>query len=224
VRACAPALQNLLSETTGAPELPLFGEQAREKAQEFYSAEILGKLTPRERKAAEDAAELYRYFEKKGDGTNFAPAFNAPLGPFDEAAKAVILKLLQPKMPAARNDHENWFEPYMSKLDSHLRDRYQKMAKNLKRGLVFGTPHSVIGLLCSCFDFALNDKNGIDGIFKAIRESFRLPGSRKLLDNLSAVNEFRNTYVAHHEKDLNDKALAERNLKHWVETLALLRS
>src|SRR5690606_29078321 len=32
VRACAPALQNLLSETTGAPELPLFGEQALEKA------------------------------------------------------------------------------------------------------------------------------------------------------------------------------------------------
>ena len=59
-RACAPALQNLLSEMTGAPELPLFGEQAREKAQAFYSEETLGKLTPRERKAAEDAAELYR--------------------------------------------------------------------------------------------------------------------------------------------------------------------
>ncbi len=223
VRACAPALQNLLSETTGAPELPLFGEQAREKAQAFYSEETLGKLTPRERKAAEDAAELYRYFEKKGDGTNFAPAFNALLGPFDEAAKAVILKLLQGKMPAARGDQENWFEPYMGKLEPHLRDRYQKMAKNLKRGLVFGNPHSVIGLLCACFDFALNDKVALDGVFKAIRESFRLPGSRKLLDRLTAVNDFRNTYVAHHEKELSDKALAERNLKQWVETLVLLR-
>ena len=223
VRACAPALQNLLSETTGAPELPLFGEQAREKAQEFYSAETLGKLTPRERKAAEDAAELYRYFENKGEGTNFAPAFNALLGPFDEAAKALILNLLQPKMPATRADQENWFDPYMGKLDAPLRERYQKTAKNLKRGLVFGTPHSVIGLLCACFDFALNDKNSIDGVFKAIRDSFRLPGSRKLLDRLSAVNEFRNTYVAHHEKELSDKALAERNLKHWVETLVLLR-
>lgn len=223
MRACAPALQNLLSETTGAPELPLFGEQAKEKAQAFYSEETLGKLTPRERKAAEDAAELYRYFEKKGDGTNFAPAFNALLGPFDEAAKAVILKLLQDKMPAARGDQENWFEPYMGKLDPHLRDRYQKMAKNLKRGLVFGNPHSVIGLLCVCFDFALNDKTGLDGVFKAIRDSFRLAGSRKLLERLTAVNDFRNTYVAHHEKELSDKALAERSLKHWVETLVLLR-
>jgi type III restriction enzyme len=222
-RACAPALQNLLSETTGAPELPLFGEQAREKAQAFYSEETLGKLTARERKAAEDAAELYRYFEKKGDGTNFAPAFNALLGPFDEAARAVILKLLQGKMPATRGDQENWFEPYMGKVDAHLRDRYQKVAKNLKRGLVFGNPHSVIGLLCACFDFALNDKSGLDGVFKAVRDSFRLPGSRKLLDRLTVVNDFRNTYVAHHEKELNDKALAERNLKHWVETLVLLR-
>ena len=37
---------------------------------------------------------------------------------------------------------------------------------NLKRGLVFGNPHSVIGLLCACFDFALNDKTGIDGVLK----------------------------------------------------------
>ena len=61
-------------------------------------------------------------------------------------------------MPAGRGDQENWFEPYIGKVDPHLRDRYQKVAKNLKRGLVFGNPHSVIGLLCACFDFALNDK------------------------------------------------------------------
>jgi type III restriction enzyme len=111
----------------------------------------------------------------------------------------------------------------MGGLDPHLRDRFQKMAKNLRRGLVYGTPHSVIGLLCACFDFALNDRGKLEGVFKAVRESFRLPGSRKLLDRLTAVNEFRNTYVAHHEKELNDKALAGRNLKQWVETLPLLR-
>ena len=71
---------------------------------------------------------------------------------------------------------------------------------------------------------ALNDNTGLDGVFKAIRDSFRLSGSRKLLDRLTAVNDFRNTYVAHHEKDLSDKALAQRNLKHWVETLVLLRT
>ena len=126
-------------------------------------------------------------------------------------------------MPAGRSDQENWFEPYMVKVDPHLRDRHQKVAKNLKRGLVFGNPHSVIGLLCACFDFALNNKIGLGGVFEAVRDSFRLPGSRKLLERLTAVNDFRNTYVAHQEKELNDKALAEHNLKHWVETLVLLR-
>ena len=111
----------------------------------------------------------------------------------------------------------------MVKVDPRLRDRYQKVAKNLKRGLVFGNPHSVIGLLCACFDFALNNKSGLGGVFEAVRDSFRLPGSRKLLERLTAVNDFRNTYVAHQEKELNDKALAEHNLKHWVETLVLLR-
>lgn len=223
VRACAPALQNLLSETTGAPELPLFDEQSREKAQAFYSEETLVKLTPRERKAAEDAAELYRYFEKKGDGTNFAPAFNALLGPLDEAAKALIFKLLQSKMPAARGDQENWFDPYMGGVDLKSRERYQKMAKNLKRGLVFGNPHSVIGLLCTCLDFALNDKIILDGVYKAIRDSFRFSGSRKILDRVTALNEFRNTYIAHHQKELNDRRVAERSLKDWVETLCVLK-
>lgn len=78
-------------------------------------------------------------------------------------------------------------------------------------------------MLRSCFDFALNDKTKLDGVFEAVHESFRLPGSRKLLDRITSVNDFRNTFVAHPDQDLNDKALAERNLKHWVETLALLR-
>lgn len=222
-RSCAPALQNLLSETTRAPELPLFGEQAREKAQAFYSEATLVKLTPRERKAAEDAAELYRYFEKKADGTNFAPTFNALLGPFDEAAKAMILTRLQKMVPASRPDQDNWFDPYMGNIDAKTRERYQKTAKNLKRGLIFGNPHSVIGLLCFCLDFALNDHTKLDGVFKAVRDAFKVTGARNLLTRVTTVNEFRNTYIAHHEKDLTDKALAASNLKHWVETLVVLR-
>jgi type III restriction enzyme len=222
-RASAPALQNLLSETSRAPELPLFGEQAKEKAQEFYSEATLAKLAPRERKAAEDAAELYRYFERKTDSANFAPAFNALLGPFDEAARALITKLLQGSVPTNRPDQENWFEPYLANVEQKNRDRYVKMARNLKRGLVYGNPHSVIGLLCSCLDYALNDTVKVDGVFKAVREAFRFTGARTLLSRVTAANEFRNTYVAHHQKDLIDKAMAAQHLKQWVETVAMLK-
>jgi type III restriction enzyme len=224
VRACAPALQNLLSETTGAPELPLFGDQAREKALTFYSEATLAKLTARERKAAEDAAELFRYFENKADGANFAPAFNTLLGPFDEAAKALVIKLLQGAMPANRAEQDNWFDPYMGTVEHKQRERYQKLAKNLKRGLIYGNIYSVIGILCACLDYALNDNSRIDGVFKIVREAFRFSGARNLLTHVSAANDFRNTYIAHHQKDLTDKRLAETNLKHWAATLALLRT
>lgn len=222
-RACAPALQNLLSETTLAPELPLFGGRAESDVEAFFSKEIIEKLPLRAKKAAADALDLYLFFERKEGTPNFAPAFGALLGPFDDASKAVIVKLLQGKVPPGRADQQSWFEPYMGGVDQRSRPHYERMAKNLKRGLIYGNPHSVIGLLRSCFDHALNDKTKLEGVFKAIRESFRMPGSRKLLDRITEINDFRNGYIAHPEKELIDKALAECSLKNWVETLAALR-
>jgi type III restriction enzyme len=222
VRACAPALHNLLSETTKSPELPLFGEEAKEKAEAFFTTATLEKLNPRERKAAEDAAELYRYFEKKTDAPSFAPVFNVLLGPFDQAATAVILRQLQGKVPAARQEQDNFFSPYVRGLDRRTERSHEDLAAKLRRALVYGNPHSVIGLLRSCLDLALNDKSKLEGIFAAVRESFRIPGARNLLDRISSVNEFRNTYVAHHEKELTDKVLARHTLLYWVDTLALL--
>ncbi len=134
----------------------------------------------------------------------------------------MILSLLRDKVPTNRLDQENWFNPYLEDVDRRSRNHYQNMAKNLKRGLVYGNPLSVLGLLRSCLDYALNDDTELDGVFAAVRESFRLPGAQKLLDHITKVNDFRNTYVAHSDKELTDKALAERNLKSWVETLALL--
>ena len=135
----------------------------------------------------------------------------------------MVLNLLEDKMPASRHEQERWFDPYLDDLEQRPRKRYQKMAESLKRGLVYRNPLSVIGLLRSCFDYALNDKTELDGVFAAIRESFRLPGARNLLERITKVNDFRNAYVAHSDKELTDKNLAELNLKHWVESLALLR-
>jgi type III restriction enzyme len=77
-------------------------------------------------------------------------------------------------------------------------------------------------LLRSCLDLALNDTGKLEGVFAAVRDGFKIPGARNLLDRISAVNEFRNTYVAHHEKELRDKKLARDTLLYWVDTLALL--
>ena len=222
VRACNPALQNLLSETTKQPELPLFGIRSNNDAEEFFSKELLEKLSPRIKRVATDALELYRFFERKEGSPNFAPVFNVLLGPFDDAAKSVILRLMHDKVPSNRVDQQSWFDPYMDNMNRKSLKHFQNMAKNLKRVLVYGNVHSPIGLMRTCLDFALNDKSNLDGVFNGVREAFRIPGSRKLLERVTSVNDFRNTYVAHHEKELSDKLIAEQNLRHWVETLSLL--
>jgi len=223
IRACAPALKNLISETTHAPELPLFGEDARQKAEAFFSASTLEKLSPRERKAAEDAAELYRYFEKKTDKPNFAPVFNVLLGPFDQAATNLIIRHLQDKMPGNRQDQDYFFAPYIpNSISRKDRKRYQGLAGNLRRALVFGNVYSVIGVLCACLDFAVNDKSEIDGIFAAVRDGFSFPGVATLNERMRNVNDFRNKYIAHHQRDLTDPFQAKEMLNYWVDTLSWL--
>ena len=219
-RACAPALQNLFSETTAQPELPLFGARSDNDAEQFFTKAVFDSLPLRAKKAANDALELYRFFEKKEEVPNFAPVFSALLGPYDEACKTTIIKRLRDNLPATPVDQRDWFEPYMGDADKKNVKHYENMAKNLKRGLVYGNPHSVIGLLRSCLDFALNDKSKIGGVFEAVNVGFRFDGVRSFFDQVSAVNDFRNTYVAHAEKELKDAAIAAKNLKSWIATLS----
>lgn len=223
VRACVPALKNLLSEATATPELPLFGDTNKTEASKFYTDGVLDKLNPRARKAALDAYDLFRFLEKKDGSPNMAPVFNALLGPYDEAAKSIILKLLQPKVPVNRNEQDAFFAPYMDKLDRRMVEHYKKTAANLKRALIHGSVYSAIGLLRSCYDYALNDNNGLDGIFVAIKQTFAMPGAKNILARVTAVNDFRNNYIAHHEKELVDRKLAEEQLKAWVEALTYLK-
>ncbi len=222
-RACGPALHNLLSESTKQPELPLYDKSGDSDAVNFFTEQLLDNLPRRAKKAAIDSLELYRFFEKKDGEQNFSPVFTALLGPFDESCKSVIIKLLDSSVPADRTEQSDWFDPYLDNVDQRSRRHYKNTAKNLKRGLVYGNPHSVIGLLRSCLDIALNEKTKVGGVFEAVKIAFRFSGSRKLLERIEAVNDFRNTYVAHPDKILNDKVLAERTLKYWVETLASLR-
>jgi type III restriction enzyme len=208
-----PALHNLLSETTAQPELPLFGRRSDDDAELFFSKAVFDTLPIRARKAANDALELYRFFEKKAEAPNFAPVFSALLGSYDEACKAAIIKRLHDKLPSTPVDQRDWFEPYMGNADKKNLKHYENVAKNLKRGLVYGNPHSVIGLLRSCLDFALNDKSKIGGVFEAVNTGFRFDGARSFLAEVTAVNDFRNTYIAHAEKELRDAAAAKSQLK-----------
>jgi len=223
-RACAPALQNLLSETGHEPELPLFAKKVDGEGEEFFGKELLGKLAPRAKKAAEEALEIYRYLEKKTDVTSLAPVFTVLLGSVDEAAKAFILRLLQPLLPTQKADQQRWFEPDFADVPHRELRHFQNMAASLKRALVYGSVHSAIGLTRSCLDHAVQGSPKIGGVFASVREAFAVPDAAAHLKMIGDLNDFRNTYVAHHEKPLTDRFLVEQNLRSWVATLATLRS
>ena len=68
---------------------------------------------------------------------------------------------------------------------------------------------SPLGLLRGCLDDALNDTTKIGVVFDAIHVRFKVQGGRDLLAVVTDINTFRNTYVAHQEKELTEPKLAE---------------
>ena len=224
-RACAPALQNLL-QAEEFQDLPLFvnlgqSDEAATAVDSLIDLAILNALPSRYRRAADQAVMLYRFFENK-EGMNYAPVFTALLGSLDEVAKGFIVRRLQPELPITIDDQKTWFDPDLYGLDRKSEQNYRKLAQNLKRTLVFNNGLSLIGLLRSCLDYALNDTTQTDGVFAALHTQFRFQGGRKLLETITRINDFRNTYIAHQEKELTDRNLAEQELKIWIETLQMI--
>jgi len=132
------------------------------------------------------------------------------------------LRRLSPDLPATEQEQKAWLAPYLARVDDKQRPYFQQMAQNLKRTLVFKNGISPLGLLRGCLDYALNDNTRIGGVFDAIRNRFKVQGGRDLLATVTDINNFRNTYVAHQEKELTDAGLAEKNLKQWIHGLRRL--
>ena len=59
-------------------------------------------------------------------------------------------------------------------------------------------------------------------MFAAVTAGFKTRGARDLLARVEAVNDFRNTYVAHSEKPMHDYPAAQKALRAWVDCLAVI--
>jgi type III restriction enzyme len=224
----APSLRDLLNQEQYREDLPLFAgmellESRAAETQPLVAQSVLEALPDRFRKAAEEAVSLYRFFEKK-QSVNYAPAFTAVLGAVDEAARALILQKLTPKMPANMQAQKDWFEPYLGKVDPRMHRHYEELARNLRKTIVYKDGVSPLGLLRNCLDYSLNDKSRLTGVFDAAREAFRFQGARDVLDKVKFINEFRNTRVAHQEQPINDANDARSALIKWIEGLRGLGS
>lgn len=229
-RTCEPALKTLLESEDASIQMPLFAAAAAAEAAEQEKAPelkgiadqaILQMLPPRYRKAVEQATMLFRFFENK-QGMNYSPVFNALLGSLDEAARGLLIRRLQPSMPANVPDQKTWLDPYLRDADRRMQPHYERMAKNLKRTLVFNNGIMPLGLLRDCMEYALNDNTRIDGVFQIIKAKFKVAGGRELLATVTRIYDFRNTRVAHQEKELTDSKEAQQHLVGWIKGLKAL--
>lgn len=227
VRACAPALQTLVHEQEIQEAAPLFAEaiarDAKAAIPAFIDAATLDTLPEGSRKAVDEALLLFDFLSKR-EGVSLSPVFASLLGTLDNAAKAIVGQKLGPLVPGLPGDQRTWFEPYLPRDASRPPEHYKRIAQNLRKTLLFNAGLMPIGLLRDCLDYALNDNAKIPGVFEGIREQFRFTGGRKVLEELTAVYDFRNKHVAHQESPITDTKPAGAALGRWIKTLAMLHT
>ncbi|HPY77206.1 MAG TPA: hypothetical protein PLQ45_05130, partial [Anaerohalosphaeraceae bacterium] len=231
-QTCAPSLNDLLSEEEEKATMPLFaamieeeekGKEAISESEGIIDKVILEALPDRYRKAADQAISVFRFLEKKED-INYGQVFQALLGSIDEACRGLMTRRLSPLMPVVKQEQDAWFYPYVDNLGPKNSKYYQDLAKNLKKTLVYRNGFSPLGLLRTCLDYALNDNTKISGIFEVLKKVFKVKGALDLLTIVSDINEFRNTYVAHQEKELKDVNVAKENLRKWITGLKFIHT
>ncbi|KJR41513.1 type III restriction protein res subunit [Candidatus Magnetoovum chiemensis] len=220
-RTCVPSLKELLEEKV-RPQIELpFGEPDEKRikeSDEFIQSKALEKLPSRYKKSIEQAITLYKFLSNK-EGMSFSAVFTPLLGPIDEAAKGLINALLLPEMPKTQAEQNDFFEPYYGNLNEKDENYHKKHATNLKRTLLYQNGLWPMGLLSFCLDYSADTKYNVEGAFKAIKNKFSRFKGTDLYDTVRSINDFRNEYIAHQEKELTDKELTKKGLIKWITGL-----
>jgi type III restriction enzyme len=217
---CAVHLSDLLKEEVRDQLMLPLGEPGPDQTDiaEFLSADQFLQLPPRYQKGVEQAVSLYRYLERKPE-VSFAPVFTPLLGPLDDAAKGIMLRLLSEDMPENRDQQRVFFEPELVNQAASASDFRSRKAKELKKLLVDNNGVMPIGLLQFCLEYALRARDPAGGIFQCIKSRFADVATPDLLDMVERVYRFRNRYIAHQQHELSELASTTDALGEWTHTL-----
>lgn len=225
IAVAATALDALLHQKEIEQQVPLFAAalagEAKPKLPQLVDQAVIDGLPPNARKAVDEALWLFDVLSKQ-DNVNLAPVFQGLLGQIDGAAKGLVVNRLQPSVPPLPQDQRVWFEPFLSGKSDMDPRHYEKMAKNLRKTLLYSAGLMPIGTLRDCLKYALDDAANFNGIFKTIRTAFKFDGSRKLLDEVATIYDFRNKYVAHGEAEITDAKYVAKELGRWINGLSAI--
>jgi type III restriction enzyme len=219
VRTCEPALADLIEEAVEPQMVLSFGDTrpSAERISEFLTEREYADLPKAHQKRVVQAIETFSFLVKKPD-QSLAPAFTALLGPLDDASLALMLKAMEPVIPADTRARADFFEPDLSKLPQKEAEIFKRNGSNLRRTLVDRAGLSPIGLLRWCLQQPREKRPSVGGVFSEVydRFSFVSDDDYKLI---CRINTFRNEYVAHQGKELTDVPKAKAALAEWLRGL-----
>jgi len=106
----------------------------------------------------------------------------------------------------------------------HPRDEsfHKRQAINLRRTLLENDGIMPIGLLKWCLEYAKSPKVPPGGIFSAIKTKFEVAEKESILDTVDKIYSFRNEYIAHQEKELEDASIAKQAMNDWIKGLIMI--
>lgn len=223
--ACNPALQELLRDVDKEQtQLDLYTAETKDDLKaiaEFLPVDVFKKLPERFRRAIEQAIKIFSIFENK-KGQSLAPAFQPLLGSIDEAAKGLIIRRLSDDVPSNPVEQDNFFAPYLGNMPGKKKGHLNKNAINLKKTLVYRNGLWPMGLLAFCLNFGIEGEFNLGGIFDSIKSHFVAKTDKTLYHSVESINQFRNMYIAHSEKELTETRKAKDGLRSWIEAIYTL--
>jgi type III restriction enzyme len=223
VRACEPTLQSLVKEAkTKQPELPLFEDTARKELQDLFSEALkkagVVKAPAEYENVMRQAIQLLDHIEQKGM-PDFSPAFQPLLRPLDDYSIRILEHKLKAYIPADIRARESYFSPYLNSLTFREKNLLEKNQRYIKENLVLGRSIQKLGTLLFCLGYAKEGAAGVSGVWKDVKRVFSTPEAKALYTELQAVNEFRNTRIAHIEARLDNASDAWNAMLLWLHCI-----
>jgi type III restriction enzyme len=219
-RACEPSLKTLLEEVkTRQLSLPLEQAAARSYEEDCFRdalAQAGIDRAPAETESLMRQAVLLLDHAVRSRQPGLAHAFQPLLRPLDEYALRILEKYLKPRLPAGTGQRYDFFNPDLSGLSNRDQTLLEKNQRYLHNNLEYGRSIQRLGTLLFCLDYAQKNRRDAGGIWQAVADIFSAPQFAGLYRCLNAINEFRNTRVAHVEQPLTDAAEARGMMHRWL--------
>ncbi len=222
-RACEPSLKALIQEAEKLQmELPLQEQAAKVEAATLFQ-DILKKsgisIAPQAIEPLMQQAVNLLDYAVRSNMPDYAHAFQPLLAPLDDYALKILDAQLTPHIPADAGKRDTYFAPYLGSLRGKEQSLLEKNGRYLKDNLVFGRSIQKLATLLFCLGYAADGGWGAAGVWKDVQKVFAGPEMSALYQDLSKVNEFRNTRVAHVETKLTDTDEAWEAMITWLRCL-----